>query len=226
LLLASFSLLRGLALRTFYSFAGVVLAGGLLLGGPAAGVPVTVAHSDLASCDFLAVPSAVDELGDPSLFPPDELILSVDTTTMTSACPSTDTPAVNALITTTNMTAFDFVEVWYVADPETVLTNADGIVNGELAFRIDLVGLNTPLIFESMTPDGVFEAGETWDFIIDDYFNTLGIGADAFFSPGGVGGGSPGGPSSGSIIAIIPEPSTVLLLASGLAVLALRRRRL
>jgi len=204
LLLASFALFGRLAPRTFQAFAGVVLSGGLLLGGPAAGVPGTVTHGDLPSCDFLAVPSAVDELGDPSLFPPDELILSVDFTTSISACPSADTAAVNALITTTNMTAFDFVEVWYVADPETVLTNADGIVNGEQAFRIDSVGLNTPLISESMTPDGVFEAGETWDFIIDDYFNTLGIGADAFFSPGGVGGGSPGGPSSGSIIAYIP----------------------
>ena len=73
-------------------------------------------------------------------------------------------------------------------------------------------------------PDGIFEAGETWDFIIDDYFNALGIGADAFFSPGAVGGASPSGPSSGSIIAVIPEPSTGLLLALGLLGVAARRR--
>ncbi len=99
-------------------------------------------------------------------------------------------------------------------------------MNGEEAFRIDAIGVNRPLIFESLTPDGIFEAGETWEFIIDDFSNFLGLAADDFFSIG-VGAFSPGGPSSASIIAtVVPEPSTALLLGGGLIGLAWRRRRL
>jgi hypothetical protein len=62
----------------------------------------------------------------------------------------------------TNLTALDFDDVWYVADPETTLTNVDGLVNGELAFKIDTAGINVSLIAEigGFLP-GVFEAGET-----------------------------------------------------------------
>jgi hypothetical protein len=195
----------------------------LLLAAPALAVPTAVSHVDLPTCDFLAVPPVVDELGDTPAFPPDERIVAVDFFTGAVACPSTDTPATNSLISMTNITSFDFVEVWYVADPETIISNVDGLINGEEAFRIDAVGLNTPLIFESITANGIFEAGETWDFIIDDYFNLLGLAADDFFSVG-VGVTSPLGPSSGSIIARIPEPSTALLAGLGLAILARRGR--
>jgi hypothetical protein len=196
----------------------------LALGAKTSAIPVSVSHVNLPSCDFLAVPPDVDELGDTPAFPPDERIVAVDLPTGGVACPSVDTPAPNMLISMTNITALDFVEVWYVADPETSISNVDGLVNGEEAFRIDAVGLNTPLVFESIAANGIFEAGETWDFIIDDYFNVLGLAADDFFSPGAVGGASPGGPSSASIIAVIPEPSTALLLACSLVGLGMRRR--
>jgi len=199
------------------------MAVALTLGAKTSAIPVSVSHINLPSCDFLAVPPVVDELGDTPAFPPDERIVAVDFFTGAVACPSTDTPATNSLISMTNITSFDFVEVWYVADPETSISNVDGLVNGEEAFRIDSVGANTPLVFESIIPNGIFEAGETWDFIIDDYFNLLGLAADDFFSVG-VGGASPGGPSSGSIIAFIPEPTTALLLACGLVGLGVRRR--
>ncbi len=198
----------------------------LVTAGPASAVPTGVSHVNLPSCDFLAVPGVVDELGDTPAFPPDERITAVDLgETFTSACPANDTAAPNVLVSITNLTALDFVEVWYVGDPETGFGNIDGLVNGEEAFRIDAIGLNRPLLFESITVDGIFEAGETWDFVIDDYFNVLGLAADDFFSIG-VGGGSPGGPSSGSIIAIVPEPSTGLMVGLGLAALVGRRRRL
>ena len=139
----------------------------------------------------------------------------------------------------TNPTSFDFAEVWYVADPDTSLTNFDGWVNsahpvpcsesGCRAFRIDSeisdsLGVNHPLIIESATANDVFEAGETWSFIINDYSNAFGLPPSAFDSIG-VGDASLGSPSSGSIIAIVPEPTAVLRLATGLAALAWRLRR-
>ena len=189
----------------------------LLVGGPALAVPTPVTHVDLPTCDPLFVPGIVDELGDTPAFPPDERIVAVDFFTPSVACALTDGPAINSLIVMTNITTLDFDNVWYVADPETTISNVDGLVNGEEAFRIDAIGFNRPLVFESITPDGIFEAGETWEFIIDDFSSLLGLAADDFFSIG-VGAFSPGGPSSASIIAtVIPEPSTALLLASGLA---------
>ncbi len=196
---------------------------GVYNAGPALAVPTGVSHVNLPTCDALAVPPVVDELGDTPAFPPDERIVAVDLPGPGAVgCPSTDTPAPNVLISMTNITTLDFVEVWYVADPETSISNVDGLVNGEEAFRIDAVGLNAPLVFESISVDGVFEAGETWDFIIDDWSNALGLAADDFFSIG-VGGLSPGGPSTASIIAIIPEPATGLLVVLGLTALAARR---
>ncbi len=69
----------------------------------------------------------------------------------------------------------------------------------------------------------IFEPGETWEFIIQDFanplappapFGSLGIASVSFLTTN----------SSGSIIAV-PEPVTLSLLAlSGLAVLIRRRR--
>ena len=65
--------------------------------------------------------------------------------------------------------------MWYVADfPDTRITNWDGSVNGSLAFKIDNVGINQPLIGESINVNGIFEPGEIWDFIIDGYQNNFG----------------------------------------------------
>jgi hypothetical protein len=132
----------------------------------------------------------------------------------------------------TNLTRRSFEEVWYVADPETTITNVDGLVNDELAFRIDMIGINTPLISEAggIFP-GIFEPGETWTFILQDYANTRGISPaflGSFGVPSPLVGAGPGGASSssGSIIAVpVPEPSTAALISLGLIGFALHRRR-
>lgn len=200
------------------------------LAGPAFAFPVSVVHSDLSTCDPLAVPPQLDELGLPGTgFPPDEAIVASDSLSPLIACPTV--PGVVAtLVVMTNLSPFDFDDVWYVADPETTLTNVDGLVNGELAFKIDTAGINVPLIAEigGFLP-GVFESGETWEFLIDGYLNAFGLPASLFGSVGLVGGLSGGDSlSSGSIIATprpLAEPHALVLVGLALAGVAAARRR-
>ncbi len=210
---------------------GLVVA--LAIAAPALAVPVSVTHNNLGNCDILSVPTNLHELGlganFEGPFPSNEEIVASDVLIGNDACLS----SINTLVTMTNLTGQDWEQVWYVADPETTISNFDGLVNGELAFRIDSVGANTPLVFESLIPDGIFQAGETWEFLIDDYVNALGLSASAFGSCAGgfpcttgLVGGLSGGDfdSSGSII-VVPEPTTGLLLVCGLAGWVVQRRR-
>lgn len=197
---------------------------------PVTAVEVEVTHQDVKSCDFLSVPVVVDELG--INFPPDELISAVDIPVTISACPPNDATGIpNVQVEMTNLTGRSFTEVWYVADPETSISNVDGLVNRQPAFRIDSAisdpgGINHPLVGESIAANDIFEPGELWMFIIDDYVNQFGLPASAFLSPGLVG--SPSGMddiSSGSIIAI-PEPGAGLLVLLGCWILAGCRQRM
>lgn len=136
-----------------------------------------------------------------------------------------------------NKTSADWTEVYYVADPETSLTNYDewvgnaGLGDATPAFRIDAVGENTPLVSESMAADGILQAGETWEFVVQDYSNanTPQPGPHAFGSIGiaSLSSDPPPDqtiPSTASIIAA-PEPAALALLAAGAVVLIRRRRR-
>ncbi len=102
-----------------------------------------------------------------------------------------------------------------------------GLDDAQLAFRIDAVGLNTPLVYESLSNDGVFENHETWTFVIQDFVGANGRPATPFRSLG-IASLSTGGfdGSTGSIIAV-PEPGTLALLVVGVInvlVYAWRRR--
>jgi len=201
----------------------------LALTTAAFAVPTPMLHTDTPPCDPLFIPQVVDELGLSPPFPIDERLDAVATFTQQSACLPDDPLLPNALVLITNLTVppRTFTNVWYVADRETSLSNPDGVagmpgVPPELAFRIDSIGVNTPLIFESIAFDGVWVPGETWHFIIQDYTNILGLGPAVIDSIGVPSTASP--PSSGSIIAI-PEPATLSLLGlSGLMLLRRNRR--
>jgi len=206
----------------------VVCAGVLLfMTTPALAVPMIVNSQDTPSQDVLVTDPnlQVHELGNQLPFPDEEWITSSSQVWEDEPpCPGDkdgDPSTVDMEVTITNMTGRAWPWLYYVADPETTLTNDDGLVNGQLAFHIDARGLNTPLVFESMFNDGWFVPGETWKFVIQDYKNTLNLPAHLFGSIG-VGSGSGGDTvSSGSII---PEPTTLTLLVMG-GLALLRRRR-
>jgi hypothetical protein len=209
----------------------------LLSSDLAMATTVYVVPSDSTTCDDLdlqglpgAMVAQVDELGTTTAFPLDERIQAQFTSTEEVACqmnpgPNTGGNQVVVSITNTVFPARDFYDLWYVADPETSITNIDGTINGESAFKIDRADANRSLIFESDTVspnDGIFRSGETWHFVIDGYTNSLLTDPDAMASLGvGDGSGSPGqtiSMSSGSIIAsLVPEPNSALLLGLGLS---------
>ncbi len=214
----------------------VLISGGI---PQALAVLTPVTSADLPTCDTLVVPPEVDELGIAPPFPAGEVIAASDSDPFFAPCPSTDDPGIpNPVVEIVNLNPFTFTEVWYVADsPETTISNVDGSVTGPggigNAFHIDSIGINTPLFFESLTADGIFEPGETWRFIIQDYFNIFGLPPSAIDSIGVTSVPFPNGEptlvlgeSSGSIIAVqgapppppvggtmIPIDSTALLLA-------------
>lgn len=196
--------------------------------------PISGIYTDIPDCDNHGFQQAVEEFGDPAIFASDEAIDHVSTFTQIPACPPMDNPTIpNRLVLITNLTGRFLDNLYYVGDPETSFSNVDGLGFGAgsptvagLAFRIDSFGLNRPLIFESLTFDGIFEPGETWRFIVQDYAHLLGLPPDAFFSIG-MAGDSPfvagTAPSTASIVRFVPAPGTAAL--AGVAVLAAARRR-
>ncbi len=219
-----FATLRAMTVRIALSTAAFALCVGA--ASPAVAFMVPTVFVETPPCDPLAGPPVSDELGFPGVFPVGEHISATDTMWNEPVCLPTDIPTMmEAMVSMTNLNPVAFYDVWYVADPETGLTNVDGTVNGMPAFRIDSVGVNTPLLFESLAFNGIFEPGETWGFVIQDYTNALGLPASAFASLGVPSVGDPS--SSGSIIVRpegIPEPGAVLLIGGGLAGLGLLRR--
>ena len=189
---------------------------------PVGATVVSIAVSGPQGCDPLLIPSAplADQLGFAFAFPAGERISFSSITTDLSACVQSDDKSIrNKLVSVTNLETFAFAELYYVAHggptPGT-FSNFDGYVNGVMAMKIDKAGNNFSLWSESMTPDGIFEPGETWEFIVQDYVSSVPV--DAFYNPGFVGSAS-GVPSI-----IVPEPTgAALSLLSGL--LLLRRKR-
>ncbi|MGW8257008.1 MAG: PEP-CTERM sorting domain-containing protein [Thermoguttaceae bacterium] len=90
-----------------------------------------------------------------------------------------------------------------------------GLQDFQLGCRIDSHGVNRPLVFEDKIVDEIWQAGETWKFVLADFVGTQG-GPPAPFDSIGIASLSLGwAPSTGSLIGI-PEPATLVLLTLGL----------
>ena len=193
-------------------------------GSAALASPTPVTSADFSDCDTLFFPSNIaDELGTTALFPPDEFIMAFSTDTNQNACPANDdTVLINKLVGITNGTNIAFSDMHYVADPPTTYSNFDGFINGQRAVRIDSFGINAPLIFESGIANDIFEPGETWQFILNDWDTTAG-GAPEDLGSIGVPSSLGLGLSTGNIIGLpVPEPGMIGLM---LPMLMFLRRR-
>jgi hypothetical protein len=131
-------------------------------------VPTQMVHIDTSQCDTLFIPDDVHEIGETGFFPQNESLFATDLgLTSNSACSNSDDPTVaNVVVDIRNLSGIAWEEVWYVADPETSISNYDGEANEspfspiQEAFRIDNDvkdpgGVNHALISESMTADGI-----------------------------------------------------------------------
>ena len=235
------------SLLVFLAFPGGMI---VIFPGQASAVPTSVVASNSATCDPLGLggggggPILVEELGtednyhgmSPAFPLSDSAISATVSPSVGIACASTFTGAPGGQweLSITNETSRSFSDLWYVSDGATSITNVDGVINGFSAFKIDgtlTSNANNPLVSESLVMNEVFEPGETWTLILDGFDDFTNSAAIAIPWLGSVGVGTDSDQtttialSSGSIVAIVPEPGTALLIGLGLAGLAMPRHR-
>lgn len=184
--------------------------------------PTPIIAQDAPDCDPLFFPGNVgDELGNTAVFPANEFISSVFTFTPFDACPAGAGLVPNVEVSITNLTNRSFTDLHYVSDPGVSFENWDGFINGERAVRIDDLGINVPLVGGDVNANLVFDPGETWRFVLDEWTTTIGgvpsdlgsIGVPSFPVPS---------LSTGSIVAL-PEPASAALFILGGLLIARRR---
>jgi len=239
-------------MRKFLRLATTVLATtGAITAANAHPVNVESQARDQFVCDPIFLPSGdYHELGVAGAFPQDEAI-SVDSfdTDGSSSCQGTifDDPGIeNTLVQIRNDSNFSYFDLWFVAgeipilDPPFELdafANVDAIVAEvgsvfNLALRIDDIGSNTPLVFESGAADGIFDPGEIWGFVVvdwrfDPFLDGQGLGRVFIDTIGLLDEPAP----TASIIGRrldslgVPEPGTLALFGIGLVGMGVMRRR-
>ena len=234
-----------------FSRAIIVLGITLLSVNIAYAYPIEVVFSDLDGCDSdkrkvtheLGNHKGINDLGTHGHFgafgnfPDDEAIDSNATSATVNECDihPNDNANPDYKVSIKNLTKFDWINLYFVADADIHFDNRDGDIAVGDAMLIDNLGINTPLIIGAGSDDGdlVFESGEVWEFFVLDW---SGVAAPRFFTSLGVGVFSEdplgiGNASNASIVATrkVPEPGSIALLSLGLVVVLcftpLNRRR-
>ncbi len=221
--------------------AALSLGFGLSTARQASAVPILGAYTDDPTrCDVVPNQTLSHELGDASTFPTNEAIFVSPSATNIYMCVADDGIPNDWLVRIQNMTGQSWQNLFFVADLNVGIGNADGYMQDlsnaatppTEAFRIDgtvTPGSNANLINESGPVDEIFQPGEFWTFVVTNF--TIASGAlfpPIINSPGVFAGSSPLGSfqSNASILATpVPEPSTVALLLLGVLPLLGRRRR-
>lgn len=205
----------------------------------ASAVPVQAAYSDGPACDNHGNQTLEHEIGDFTVFPFDEGIDVQAMPTSITTCVGDDGIANDWEVRMTNFSPFDYTNLFFVVDGGGFVGNTDGSIADLLfpipgatdAFRIDgtvTAGVNNPLIAESFLADEIFQSGESWTFLVTNFFSPVaGFPAPIFDSVGAFAASSAGGlPSTASIVGdLVPEPASMgLLIIGGCAML--RRHRI
>jgi len=200
-------------------------------------VPVVGQYLEDARCDTLPNQALRDELGQLTVFPINESIEVTTQATTNTVCVPNDGLANDWNVQIRNVSGKAWQDLFFVVDSGATLGNSDGTIRDAVgapnifsdAMRIDSLGLNNNLFFESGPVNGIFDIGETWRFNVSNFNNATAAGGfqpPILVTPGKFSGSSPLGSSNGnsSILANpVPEPATVSIVLGATAALLMRR---
>jgi len=218
-----------------------LLNGALLMTATVArGVPVSGEFAEDARGDLIAHQLLSHELGDMNLFPGTDVIAYHAHRHHFPVGVPEDGIANDWTVHMTNVSGRAWKDLFFVADHGATIGNADGRVQDLLgapgvmtdAFRIDALGSNPNLLFESISQDGIFQPFEEWEFAVTNFGTGFNSVPPALISPGHFAGSSQISGFTGtnaSIVgtaAAVPEPSTgILVIIAAIAGLMQRRER-
>lgn len=209
----------------------------------ASAVPVNGFYVEDQRCDPVPSQALTHELGQVQFFPIDEALEIAFAPTTNYICVPDDGIANDWVVQIRNVSGQAWNNLFFVADLGLSIGNADGTaydttpLPGAIvdAFRIDgtvtVTGMNDNLLGESGTVDEILSPGESWRFVITNYFDPAGTAPPPLFRhPGKFANTEPflgaAAFSTASILANpVPEPGMVGLLAAAAAALLMRRPR-
>lgn len=212
----------------------------LAAGSSALAVPVNGFYVDDARLDNPPNQSLSHELGEVNFFPINEALQIFVSPTTTYIVPD-DGIANDWVVQIINISGIPWQDLFFVADLGLSIGNADGSaydtapLPGAIidAFRIDgtvTPGVNNNLLNESGVVDEILSPGESWRFLVTNYFDPAGTSPQPVFRiPGAFANTEPFPNSIGSTANIlanpVPEPGAFVALALGAGLGLLRRRR-
>ena len=200
-------------------------------------VPINGRYVDDARCDPQPNISLTHELGLISPFPINEALEITFQPTQNVVCVAQDGLANDWNVQIRNLSGIAWQDVHFVSDFGAPFGNADGVIEDLIgapnvfsdAMRIDSLGINNNLFFESGPANNILDVAETWRFNVSNFMAASPAGGfqpPIFITPGKFAGSSPFGTTNGtaSILANpVPEPTTSVILVGAAVALMMRR---